>query len=126
MRVFVAEDEGLVLLDLTLTLEDLGYKIAGSASEVVHAAELARTLSFDVALLDVNLCGHHSGPVADVLNARNIPFLFATGYTKATLPDGHAGRPILAKPYTRDMLQNALRRLALRARTDTQNAETSQ
>lgn len=117
LRVFVVEDEGLVLLDLTLTLEDLGYEIAGAASEVTHAVKLASELNIDVALLDVNLCGTHSGPVADVLDKRGIPFLFATGYTQATLPDGHAARPILAKPYTRDMLQRAINRLQFRSQS---------
>lgn len=55
--------------------------------------------NFDLAILDVNLGGEKSYPIADILIERGIPFAFSTGY-----PD-HAERPdlncqlILRKPY---------------------------
>jgi hypothetical protein len=36
---------------------------------------------FDAAMLDVNLNGNKSYPVADALAARGVPFVFSTGYS---------------------------------------------
>jgi len=69
------------------------------------------------ALLDVNLDGEMSWPVADVLNQRGIPFAFTTGYDQSNmLPDVHAGSEIIAKPYHIEDLANRLREMMKRER----------
>jgi hypothetical protein len=37
-------------------------------------------------VLDVNLKGQKSYPIADALAARGVPFVFSTGYNKDSLP----------------------------------------
>ena len=60
---------------------------------------IASTLDFDAAILDLNLAGELSFPVADVLRARDIPFDFATGYGRAGIPDSYKDFPVIAKTF---------------------------
>lgn len=103
-RTFIVEDEALILYLLQDMLEDLGCKVAGSAVRLDDALAKAAVLAFDIAILDVNIAGERIDPVADLLATRGIPFLFATGYDRASLPSAHRDRVIIAKPYrTRDL-----------------------
>ena len=53
--------------------------------------------------------------VAAALAERAIPFAFATGYGRDTLPDGFREMDMLSKPYSDARLVNVLSRLAGRA-----------
>ena len=98
-RILVVEDEMLLMMNIEATLEDLGCTAISSAASVGDALALLDERRFDAAMLDVNLDGEASYPVADALVARGIPFVFATGYAD------HSGRndllswPTLRKPY---------------------------
>lgn len=107
-RVFVVEDEALILLMLEDYLLEIGCEVAGTAARLEDALEMARSISMDVAVLDVNLAGKVSYPVAEILLKRNIPFLFATGYGTAGLPAELRGFPVLSKPFLLDQLAKAL------------------
>src|SRR5689334_16591820 len=81
-------------------LHELGYELAALSTHLDEALALARTAAFDVALLDINLNGQQSFPVADAIRARGLPFLFATGYGSRILADskrpksaGHGRKP---------------------------------
>jgi CheY-like chemotaxis protein len=78
---------------------------------LVRRVLLTREASFDVALVDINLNGEHSFPVAVVLRDRNIPFIFLIGYDKQMVPEAFAGAPLLRKPFLRNDLDTALRQL---------------
>ena len=88
---------------------DLDCKVAGTALFLRDAVEKARSFPIDVAILDINLAGELSYPAAEVLQARGIPFVFATGYSVADVPIGLRAAPMLAKPFQRDELATALR-----------------
>lgn len=112
LRALIVEDEPLVLVELALTLGDLGYNIVGSAADLEAGLALTRELAFNFAVLDFNLGGGKtSAPIADALTARSIPFLFASGYTSGTLPDRHKNRPLLAKPYDAAGLKAAIKQV---------------
>jgi CheY-like chemotaxis protein len=108
-RVFVVEDEALILMVLEDLLAAMGCEIVASALRLEDALAKASSLDFDVAVLDVNLGGQPVEPVADMLAGRGIPFLFASGYGVPSLPQRHAGRQLLAKPYAAAELAAALR-----------------
>ena len=97
-RVLVVEDEMLVLMIMEDMLADLGCESVTAAATVAQALALIEANSFDVAMLDMNLGGDRSYPVADALAARGVPFAFATGYGGHTL-DGYGERPMLKKPF---------------------------
>jgi len=107
-RILVVEDEFLIRTLLEDMLTDLGHEIAGSAATVDEARKFAETGEFDLAILDVNLEGQEIFPVAEVLAARNLPFIFVTGYGAGALPDHFRGRPTLQKPFQSEKLEAAL------------------
>jgi hypothetical protein len=61
------------------------------------------------AILDVNLNGQQVFPVAEALQARDIPFAFFTGYGESTLPEKWRGLPRLCKPFMRDDIETLIR-----------------
>ena len=66
-RVFLVEDEALVAMMIEDLIGDLGCDVDQTAVRLDEALASARTGTFDVALLDLNLAGARSYPVADVL-----------------------------------------------------------
>lgn len=107
-RVLIVEDEALVAMLVEEYCEEFGCEIAGIASRLEEAVQKAITLAIDIAVLDVNLAGKLSYPIAEVLVARNIPFIFATGYGNAAVPAALVGAPVLPKPFERMRLAAAL------------------
>ncbi len=61
----------------------------------------------DAAILDINVRGERIDPISDLLAARGIPMLFATGYGMAA---GAVRRnaSVIDKPYTQERLASAL------------------
>lgn len=107
-RVFLVEDEALILFSLQDMLADLGCEVVGSALRIDDALAKIGELVFDVAILDVNVAGERIDPVADLLASRGVPFVFATGYNRPSLPPAHRERTVIAKPYRVVELQAAL------------------
>jgi len=68
---------------------------------------------FDAAMLDVNLNGNKSYPVADALAARGVPFVFSTGYSDHGMREGYRERPVLKKPFKYEDLAEILTRLVV-------------
>lgn len=114
-RVLIVEDEGTVGMLIEDMLTDLGYEVAGMAARLGDGLRKAETEVYDVAVLDVNLDGEPSFPIAEALAEREIPFLFVTGYGARGLERQFAGHPVLAKPFLQSELDAALKAL-LRAR----------
>ena len=111
-RILVVEDSFMVILTIEAMCEKLDWQIVGPATRVDEALALARTETFDAALLDVNLDGEMSWEVAEVLTARNIPFAFSTGYDQANiLPQRLAGAHVLGKPYRIEDVERLLRQM---------------
>ena len=100
LRILVVEDEYMVADHIGMLLEDLGCEVAGIASTVEEALELVRSEQLDGVLLDGNLNGDSSGPVAIELYAQSIPFVVATGYGQLELnAEALNGAPRLTKPF---------------------------
>lgn len=109
MRVLVVEDEMMIRMLLEGMLEDLGHTIAGQAGDIDKALALAQRAEFDVALLDVNLNGNPITPVVEILVARGLPFVFASGYGERGVPESYRDSPALQKPFQVEALATALR-----------------
>ncbi|WP_449410620.1 response regulator [Methylobacterium komagatae] len=106
-RVLLVEDESLVAMMVEDMLVDLGCEVV-MAMRLDKGVALARTETFDVAVLDVNLGEGRSYPVADILLARCTPFLFATGYGSAGLEPAYRSVPVLQKPYHVEPLEHLM------------------
>jgi CheY-like chemotaxis protein len=107
-RVLVVEDELMIRMLLDDMLNDLGYTIAAEAGHIEEAVALAGKADFDVAILDVNLNGQSISPVVEVLIARGLPYVFATGYGERGVPEPYRQQPTLQKPFQLDALGRVL------------------
>jgi DNA-binding response OmpR family regulator len=87
LRILIVEDEFLVALLVEEMLRDLRCEIVGPVSSLEEAVATVRQNRLDGALLDANLNGKNSFPVADELSAHDVPFILVTGYS------GHKGDP---------------------------------
>ena len=107
LKILIVEDEPIVAMMLEDMLDELGCELVGSAANVEDGLRLAEAGGFDLALLDVNLNGRRSDPIAQLLAQNATPFVYATGYGAAVVEPGQ-GRLVLQKPYTLDQLSEVL------------------
>jgi CheY-like chemotaxis protein len=109
-RILVLEDETLVSMMVEDMLMDLGCEIVGPFARLDQALTfVADRPEIDLALLDVNLGGERSFPLAEVLSEQGVPFVFTTGYDESGMPDRWRGRPSLRKPFMMHEMANVLR-----------------
>jgi CheY-like chemotaxis protein len=108
-RVLIVEDEAAISILIEDMLLDFGTEIVGPAARIQSALRLAREADIDLGVLDINLAGEATYPVADVLRGRGIPFVFATGYNTNGLPERFLGTPTLPKPFTFRTFEETLR-----------------
>lgn len=107
--VLILEDEPIIGLALEDMLSRQGASVL-FASQVAEACEFIEQERLDSAVLDVNVHGVLSYPVAAMLNERKIPFIFATGYGDRSHPSEFAAVPTIAKPYSVEDVRRALQK----------------
>jgi DNA-binding response OmpR family regulator len=107
----IVEDEFLVALHLEDVLTGMGHQVVGPCTRIQAAMAVARERSIDFAVLDINVAGTPSFPVADILRQRGIPFVFASGYGFEGLVDGYRNETALRKPYVVEELRGAIARV---------------
>lgn len=114
-HILVLEDE----MVLAMHLEDLILDIPGAratlAARLEDALSAAETGAFQAAILDVNVGGRHSFPVADLLKSRGIPYAFVTGYGNRLIPPEHAAADIVEKPYSAEQITGVITRMCAAA-----------
>jgi CheY-like chemotaxis protein len=103
-KLLVVEDDVLVRMLLADMVGELGYTVAAEVASIDEALEATRKTDFDLAILDVDLKGRSVSPVADALVARDIGFVFVTGYDDHGLFP-YRDRPTLKKPFQIDALR---------------------
>jgi DNA-binding response OmpR family regulator len=114
-HVMLVEDETSLSFLVEDMLMELGAAKVSHAATVSAALDLLKTITPTIAVLDVNLGGEAGYPVAEQVAARNIPFLFLTGYGAGGIDPRWAVRPVLQKPLDLDSLERVLRMTLIRA-----------
>lgn len=99
LRVLLVEDEAPIALLMEDMLIELGHDVVEIAAHLEPALEAAQSDEIDFALLDINLNGLNSFPVADALDARHIPYAFATGFGLQGIAEAYRDRPLVKKPF---------------------------
>lgn len=108
LRVLVVEDEPIVAMCLEDILDVLGCVPIGPACRLSEGLALAEHEMLDAAIIDINLAGERSTPIAETLRRRGVPFAFASGY--GTPPEGFGGEvPLVEKPYRERDIETLLR-----------------
>lgn len=109
-RILVVEDEFLLADDLCFDLERAGAMVIGPFGHMASAMGCANAgTRIDAAVLDINVAGEEVYPLADLLTARAVPIIFATGHTRESLPERFAMTPICHKPVVLQELVAAVR-----------------
>ena len=108
-RVLIAEDEILVALLFHDIVFDLGCSVTGMYNNVANALKAVEADVIDLAVLDINLRGEMSYPIAEALGRRKIPFLFVSGYGARVMPTTHPEWKVCNKPFKEANLVRMLR-----------------
>src|SRR3954463_11820192 len=100
-KVLVLEDETLVSMMVEDMLLDLGCEVVGPFAKLDQALAFMDSgdSQIDAALLDVNLGGVRSFPMAEARAGKGVPFVFTPGYDESGLPAVGRGPPTLRKPF---------------------------
>jgi CheY-like chemotaxis protein len=107
-RVFIVEDEWFLATMLEDMVVELGHIVVGVASKLGDGLVMAEQGEFDFAILDVSLNGEMSHPIADVLDARGLPYAFATGYGASGVKGARRQATTLTKPFSIEDLRRVL------------------
>ena len=103
------EDDLLIAIHNEALVEDCGCTVVGPVGSLSAALEVARKAQLDGAILDINLDGDRVWPVAEMLEDRGVPFVFASSYSVREVPDRFRNRRLLSKPIALDTLCKALK-----------------
>jgi CheY-like chemotaxis protein len=112
LRILIVEDEMTIALLLEDMVSDLGHEPAGLAMRLPQALQMAEQETLDLAILDVNLDGRMSFPVAEILERRGVPFLFATGYGSGGIDAPFRDKVVIRKPFSLEDLGAAISQVA--------------
>ena len=108
-RILAVEDDWFIAKGLGRDLAAAGAVVLGPVPSIDKAlAMIAAEPHIDAAVVDVNLGGEMSFPVADALLARGVPFVFATGYTDRDLDARYPQVPRCDKPFDFPALERML------------------
>jgi DNA-binding NtrC family response regulator len=104
----VVEEEFFLALDLESELRAQGAGVVGLIGDLPQAKRCIEQLTFDVAVIDINLRGEDAYPVADELARRQIPFVFTTGYNASAIPTrfqdvSHWEKPFAMQEFSKDI-----------------------
>jgi DNA-binding response OmpR family regulator len=122
LNVLLVEDEFLIALDAEEMLREFGAASVTIASTFEDAQKVIADGQFDLAILDVNLNGRKSFPLADMLLKKGTPVVFGTGYNLlARQMDGYEAGVCVTKPYTATSLRKGV--MAVLQRRDAQSPQ---
>lgn len=109
-RIMIVEDEALVAMSVTDLLTEAGFSVVGPFRRVGDAMAAVKNGGVDAGILDINLGGELVYPLAEVLVAGRVPFVFVTGYGAESIDRRFANIPVLQKPIEPQALQRLFAR----------------
>ena len=110
MRLLIAEDDELVVLGLSLVIEQLGYTVCGIARTASEAVTLAELHHPDLALVDVALADGSNGLSAarEISGRLGIPVVVCSAHATAADALAAGASRFLMKPFGIDALAEAV------------------
>ena len=108
-RIMIVDDEALVLFDMVMTVEDLGYEVFCDSVSVSDALECLGDDCPDGALLDIDVGGTLVWPLARILADRGCPIIFVSANrAHRELEDEFAACGFIDKPASTEQIDRAL------------------
>lgn len=109
LEVLLVEDDSAAVFVVEDMLFNLGAATVWHAADVDDALALLRDHRPGIAVIDINLAGEPAYPVAERLQAADIPFIFVTGYSGRDVHRRWADHARVQKPFRPSTLAVALR-----------------
>lgn len=98
-RVLVIEDEYFLADDIVRKLSEMGARIVGPFGDLGEATDVVgRDAAIDAAIVDINLRSEMVFPLARILRARKVPFVFMSGYDSRSIEAEFQDVRLLGKP----------------------------
>ena len=85
LKVVVAEDEGLIRMDVVATLQEAGYEVVGEAADGEEAVKLATELEPDLVVMDIKMPKMDGISAAEKISVLKIPVVLLTAFSQADL-----------------------------------------
>ena len=110
-RILIIEDEPVIALDISHTVEASGHTVTGIATTHRQAVELAQAQPPGLVLADIHLGDESSGvdAVAEIMEHYRVPVIFITAFPDRLLTDE---RPeptfLITKPFDPEILSVAI------------------
>ena len=104
-RILLVEDDSLIAMMMAQTLRDLNFDVVGPFGRVSEAVAMLDGHAVDAGILDINLAGEMVYPLAHLLAARKVPFVFMTGYGSEVIEQPFPQVQVLQKPVDRETLR---------------------
>ncbi|MBT9370119.1 HWE histidine kinase domain-containing protein [Rhizobium sp. CSW-27] len=111
LDLLLVEDQMLIAADVEAMLAEQGLHKVTTAPSSAEALRQLKRATPDIAVLDVNLGSGTSLAVAEELSRRNVPFIFATGYSDQSVIPASFDAPVVRKPYEATALIGAILRV---------------
>ncbi|MFF0946639.1 PAS domain S-box protein [Rhizobium leguminosarum] len=113
LRIVAVDDDGLVLMNTTLMLEDLGHTVF-EAMAGPEALDILRKQQVDLVICDHAMPRMTGAQLAQAIRSEwpDIPIILATGYAEIPEGAGIANLPRLGKPFSQAQLAEAISRVA--------------
>ena len=134
MRILIIEDEPILAIDLSETLEAEGYYVVGIANNGQKALNLFQSQPVDLVLCDVMIKGEWDGieTIRQLTAKRSVPVIYLTALTdrdtleraKQTFPAAYLNKP-WQLPSLRAAIEIAIQNASLRAQTTSTERDTS-
>jgi CheY-like chemotaxis protein len=105
-RILLLEDESLIAMMMAQSLRELDFDVVGPFGNVSDAIAAIEREPIDVGILDINLAGETAYPVAHILQALGIPFVFITGYGAEAISTPFPEIQVFQKPIEREIMRN--------------------
>ena len=115
-KVLVVVDDAIMALDLQRLLREAGYRVVGPATTVTEIQRMIRRGDIDCAIVDLDVDRRAPLPIADLLAFADVPFVYLTTGALGPVPSRHRRRPIVEKPFTREILLAAIDRAMAKPR----------
>ncbi|MGO7870094.1 PAS domain S-box protein [Rhizobium leguminosarum] len=113
LRIVAVDDDGLVLMNTTLMLEDLGHTVF-EAMAGPEALEILRKQQVDLVICDHAMPRMTGAQLAQAIRSEwpDMPIILATGYAEIPEGAGIVDLPRLGKPFSQAQLAEAISRIA--------------